>query len=190
MKSSRCPPSQLIPPKVLQADISSLLSPLRSKGAPPASPLRRSACSCWGAAGRSLKHPTPAAWCPYQVCGKHTDIVCPNKSGEAAQLQDHRHASLLPHQTRFDLSPSLVFPGGVLTAVPHVAPQRHMPSVSKCCLETLSLGLRLRMATWPTPKAVLSKEILLKNTLPSVLSTLYLLREVGGSRVGGRCVSC
>lgn len=39
------------------------------------------------------------------------------------------------------------------------------------------------------PQAVLSKEILLKNTLPPVLSTLYLLREVGGSRVAGRATA-
>lgn len=33
------------------------------------------------------------------------------------------------------------------------------------------------------PKAVPSKEILLKNTLRSILSTLYPLSEVGGFRV-------
>lgn len=189
LKSSRCPPFQLIPPKVLQADISSLLSPLWSKDAPPASPLRRSACSCWWAARRSLKHPTG---CLVPVSGLwETHRHClPKQIWGSGPTAGPPPCFFAPPPNQIQPVSFSSFPGGVLTAVHRVSPQRHMPSVSKCYLETLSLGLRLPMATWPTPKAVLSKEILLKNTLPAVLSTLYRLHEVGGSRVGGHFISC
>lgn len=91
--------------------------------------------------------------------------------------------SLSTLQSRAGLSPPLLSKVGSDSACHGANHRGHSPRVSKGCLEPLSLGLRLGECLHGPPQSVLSKETLLRDTLPSILLPPHEAEGVRGSAV-------
>lgn len=128
--------------------------------------------------GHGLKRPhTVIALCPYQVCGKPRQIL----STQSDRRPTARSSASRPKQGQPGSLP-LGLPGGVLTAI-HQGHTHQVSPGGALKPKVPGSGAEMGDGSMANPKAVPSKEILLKNTLRSILSTLYPLSEVGGFRV-------